>query len=180
MTRVIITVILLALLPGCASCERSDPGEFFYKRTTATDPATGIVYEHVEVNGRNDGNPKGGVTVNVNGDGSVTSSTGGAWGIDQAIAQLKPLTWLGAGLIIIGVGSIVARRWFPIIPITASYAGILTGIAFLFIPTAFDRYSHWIMLGGVSTVAVLYLVGAFDNAKHRGKPAPKPQAGATS
>jgi hypothetical protein len=70
---------------------------------------------------------------------------------DQAIAQTKPLTWVGMAFCAGGLALFILKVKIPTLPWWTGLACIGTGGVFIIIPVLLDRYSHWIM-GGIAAV----------------------------
>jgi hypothetical protein len=104
----------------------------------------------------------------------LTASTGSQQTHDFAAeAQSRSLTWVGIALILAGIGSVVARAWFPIIPLQASLLSIVAGVAFLMLPNLLDN--PLFMWGSLATLVALGAVGLMDNRhKLRSRATPLP------
>jgi hypothetical protein len=98
----------------------------------------------------------------------LQASTGHGDRIDQALAQLKPLTWVGIALCIGGLGLLIFKAKFPLIPAAAGIYAIALGGAFFIIPVFLDRYS-WMLLVicGVGLVGAVLYYGSKLNWFHR-------------
>lgn len=100
--------------------------------------------------------------------GSASSGTG--YQPDFAVSGLNSWTgWIGAALVLAGVGSVVARVWFGlgVLSITGSLVLIGSGIGVWALPMFLDRalqpWAIWIAVAVGAGALVLHLNGTFDN-----------------
>ena len=87
------------------------------------------------------------------GNQTVESQTAGA--------QTRSLTWAGIALLTLGVGGLVARAWFPVLPISACLAAMGLGLALLMLPNLL--HNPLFLLLGLGGLGLLILVGWYDN-----------------
>jgi hypothetical protein len=76
---------------------------------------------------------------------SLSASTGAGQPLDQALAQLSHLPTIGIGLCVIGVLLIVAKAWFPLLPLELGIGLMLLGGAIIMLPMLLDRYM-WVLV----------------------------------
>lgn len=157
----ILSLWLLLASVGCSVFgPQPEPGWIEYNLTEQDEAVT----RTVTVRATNDGNPAGGTRLKLSPDGAVEGSTGSTHGVDQALEQLSFMPWVGVGLIVFGGLSIVARAWFPIIPISASIVCVAGGAALVWMPVFIDRITGWglvaLIVGGV---VVFYGPALIDN-----------------
>jgi hypothetical protein len=75
--------------------------------------------------------------------------------------QTRSLTWAGIALLTLGVAGLVARAWFPVLPISACVAAMGLGLALLMLPSLL--HNTLFLLLGLGGLAALILVGWYDN-----------------
>ncbi len=108
-------------------------------------------------------------TAHSNGAGA---SSGGGSTDDQALSGLSSSAyWWGGVMIAIGIGSLIARLWLPVIPITASVYLLAGGAALMVFPVLVDRYLGY-AVAGCAVAGGLYLYGWWDNRKKLLAPPP--------
>jgi hypothetical protein len=93
---------------------------------------------------------------------TVDVATGGssATPTDQALGQLRVLTWVGIALCIGGVALLVLKSRLPLIPAPAGFWALGLGVVFIATPILLDRYSHLVMIGiGVAAVGGAVYLG---------------------
>lgn len=136
-------VLLLSLFAGCAQT-----GEIIY------DWHKGVV------RAINPPEAETGASLTVQ-DGTV-KATVGAERPPSASEHLWFLPWLGAGLMGLGLLTLVLRSWFKTVPLTASLAAIGLGALFIFLPTIVQE-AWWLVAGGLILLALMYAVAWLDN-----------------
>lgn len=105
-------------------------------------------------------------------DGDISATVSPPFQPDTAIEQLAAIPLIGVGLIVTGVGALVLRAWFPIVPITASLAAMATGAALFAVPKLVQE--AWWLIGLVLLgLAVMYAISFFDNRSLLKIPNPK-------
>lgn len=68
-------------------------------------------------------------------DGTRGASSGRRQVVDQVgLAQVRHQAWAGYALVLIGLGSLVARAWFPVAPLSVSVIAIGLGAFFIMAP----------------------------------------------
>ncbi len=90
-------------------------------------------------------NPKDEASLTING---IKATVGGSIGINQVIAQTKPITWAGIGCCILGVGIIAFKKFIPLVPLPAGFMFIGLGAGLMAFPIFLDRYLGWFLLAG--------------------------------
>lgn len=147
-----LTLVLIALvLVGCSygyikrSVERVSPsGEKYTERSEVRTPQ----------------NPTQPASM-TGGDGASTqpfsASTGAGQAISQALQSMDKLVWIGAGLMVLGVGLVIVKvMFFPIIPLEAGIGLVLLGLGMTFIPGIWESYKLWVVL----TIGLVVIGGA--------------------
>jgi hypothetical protein len=75
--------------------------------------------------------------------------------------QTRSLTWAGIALLALGVAGLVARAWFPVLPISACLAAMGLGLALLVLPNLL--HNTLFLCLGLGGLGLLILVGWYDN-----------------
>jgi len=75
--------------------------------------------------------------------------------------QTRSLTWAGIALLTLGVAGLVARAWFPVLPISACLAAMGLGLALLVLPNLL--HNTLFLCLGLGGLGLLILVGWYDN-----------------
>lgn len=75
----------------------------------------------------------------------LSASTGASQPLDQALAQLSSLPLIGVGLCVVGLLLIVAKAWFPLLPLELGIGLMLLGVAIIMLPMLLDRYM-WVLI----------------------------------
>jgi hypothetical protein len=100
--------------------------------------------------------------------GNLGASTGATSPAAQSIqgatavatAQVHGRMIAGIVLLVLGVGALVARAWFPLIPVAASMAAMGAGVLVLMVPTL----DQWAVVGIVAVAALVVLIGFLHNS----------------
>jgi len=88
---------------------------------------------------------------------SFHASSGSGQPRDNALSSLSSLPMVGVGLMVVGIGLLIAKTWFPIIPMEAGFGLAALGAALIAAPVLIDRYA-WLLALGVGLVFV-FLIG---------------------
>lgn len=155
----ILATFSLLMLPGC-----NKPGSIVFERVTHSPVwervgnqlvrATEVTYEKTKVTQPT--NPVSPATLTHDKAGNPQASTGATDAVDQALAQLNIWVMVGLGLVVLGIAYTIARFVFPplaVLPLWASPALILGGLAVGAYPLLLDRYGGWIF-GAVAITVV--------------------------
>jgi hypothetical protein len=145
-------------------------------RPDAPIPATVMIDEY-ERSGEGKTPPRAIEPAEVNlGTDQPSASSGAAQEVDTAgIRRVEILTWSGIALCVIGGACMIARIWFPILPMSASLVAIGLGVTMILLPDIFDQVPY-LLWGAIGLLAVLFIWGPFDNWRKLNAPPP----GATS
>lgn len=148
----------LLMLPGC-----NRPGSIVFERVTHSPVwervenqlvrSTEVTYEKTKVTQPT--NPVSPATLTHDKAGNPQASTGATDAVDQALAQLNLWVMAGLGLVVLGIAYTIARFVFPplaVLPLWASPALILGGLAVGSYPLLLDRYSGWVFAGVAAAV----------------------------
>ena len=81
---------------------------------------------------------------------------------DTAILQLWFIPLIGAGLILLGIGTLVMRSWLPSVPMGASLAAMATGTILIAMPKIVQE-AWWTLALMLIAVAAVYAISWFDN-----------------
>jgi len=136
--------ILVLLFAGCAQT-----GQIVYRTPSGT------------VTVSNPPDAKAGAALAVT-DQGVTATVGADQEPNTAIEGLWFLPWLGAGLMGLGLLTLVLRSWFKTVPLTASLAAMGLGALFVFLPTIVQE-AWWLVAGGLILLALMYGIAWLDN-----------------
>lgn len=116
-------------------------------------------------------------------DYTLAMSTGSRQPRDPtADRQTGILTWVGVGLMALGVATAIARAWFPLIPLAASVGVAAFGLFLVVLPQLLTKLTSWpaLIAGAIlATVAAVYLIGWRLN-RQAATPAPKDSSVASS
>lgn len=152
-------ITLVAPAPGTQPT--LPPGRYTYEDYTksGTGSATGV----------NDENSKSGMRLGVTAEGGVTANTTGSTpppAVSQALAQMQPLVWVGAGLIVAGVVMVALKSqpWMAWAPAGAGIAIAGAGVVLCVLPYITEKYS-WVLvvLALVVVVWQAWAHGLFKN-----------------
>lgn len=96
---------------------------------------------------------------------SVAASTGTGQGIDQALASLSSSTgWLAIICAVVGVGSLIAKRFVPVIPSQAPVLLLAAAGVLWSFPVVLDRYGLYLLLAAAGGAAWIGY-GYWDNRR---------------
>ena len=153
----VITLVSIFVLVGCSQGDKGGqiritaPANMGQEGSCAN--TTRKMAKTVTIDVTQPSNPKDEASVTYDG---IKARVGASRGVDQAIAQTKPLTWGGMAVCILGVAVFVGRRWFPMIPAQAGGLLLALGAGFIAMPIFLDRYLGWVALAaGVLLVGVV-------------------------
>jgi len=74
----------------------------------------------------------------------------------------QPCVWAGIGLIALGIGSIAARAWFPVIPVSGSAALVMGGAGLIALPSVMTTLL-WPASILATAVGLVWLIGLVAN-----------------
>jgi hypothetical protein len=150
----LIVTVVVAGCPGCAG----DGGFIRYR-----NDQTGERWEVANP-------PKAEVPAQLSrGDkGQVAATAGPPRREDTAVKQLWLIPLIGTGLIVLGVGTLTLRGWFPSVPMGASLAAMGTGAVLIVAPKLVQE-AWWILALLIGAVVVMYAISWWDN-RHKLKP----------
>ena len=95
--------------------------------------------------------------------GDLLIQAGARQATDQALEQVSSSTsWLGTGLVVAGLASLLLSGAFPFLPRSTSVILIAAGAASFAFPILIDRYSTWVFIAVLALVG-LWVFGLFDN-----------------
>jgi hypothetical protein len=163
-TITICGVILLFILLGCSStCSKggriqvttwadAKEGPAAKKGNT---PGAGKAKKTVTVDITQPDNPKDEASLTFNG---IKATVGGSKGIDQVIAQTKPVTWAGVACFIIGGIILGFKKFIPLVPLSTGFMFLALGAGLIAFPIFLDRYFGWFLLAGI---VVALIVGGY-------------------
>lgn len=103
--------------------------------------------------------------------GQMTATAGPPRREDTAVKQLWLIPLIGTGLIVLGVGTLTLRGWFPSVPMGASLAAMATGAVLIAAPKLVQE-AWWILALLISAVVVMYAISWWDN-RHKLNPRPR-------
>ena len=95
-------------------------------------------------------------------DGATWASVSPPQTPDTAILQLWFIPLIGAGLILLGIGTLVMRSWLPSVPMGASLAAMATGTILIAMPKIVQE-GWWILALMLIAVVAVYAISWFDN-----------------
>lgn len=95
-------------------------------------------------------------------DGQMDASVSPPRKEDTAIKQLWVIPVIGAGLMVLGVATLIFRGWFPSVPMAASIGSMATGALLIAAPKIVQE-AWWLIVLMVGAVVVMYGISWWDN-----------------
>lgn len=93
-------------------------------------------------------------------EGGMDASTGRSQRVDHVgVAQVRYRVWIGAGVMLIGIATLIVRAWLPGVPMSASLLAIGSGLAIAMLPPMPPLLTY----GALGLVGLLYAIGGWDN-----------------